>query len=381
MDYELVSIADYRREELRWVWPLIIPAAKLTLLSGDPSVGKSFVTLDIAARVSSGATWPDGSVAGKPASVLLLSAEDDVADTIRPRLEHAQADLKRVFVLAANRRQGRLPLSLHRDLDRLTRLLDRHADCRLLVIDPISAYLDGLAANSDTDVRSLLSRLANLAARRKLAVILVSHWRKNGSRGPAMHRTIGSVAFTAVARSAWNVLKDPTEPGRRLLLPVKLNVAPSTHGLAYRIVDPGRVEWEPEPIEVAADESGSDAWADTDSADRLTLARDWLFRALMNGPRTSNDVKRAARAAGVGQTALWAAKKSLGVVAVKQPNPRPNVWLWKLPVHHIPDTDPALLLGLPLTGPRHLSHRELANLRMLDQILTDSRKPGTSPKQ
>lgn len=85
-----VRLADVRREETSWLWPGYVPRGTLSLLDGNPGLGKSFIALDLAARVTRG--WlmpPAGGAKGntEPANVLILNAEDDPARTLRPRLE------------------------------------------------------------------------------------------------------------------------------------------------------------------------------------------------------------------------------------------------------------------------------------------------------
>src|SRR6478672_10265157 len=96
----LTCLADVAPQPVRWLWPGRIALGKLTLICGDPGLGKSFLTLDLAARLSAGRAWPDGAapVAGA-GSAVLITAEDDAADTIRPRLDAAGADVSRIVAL------------------------------------------------------------------------------------------------------------------------------------------------------------------------------------------------------------------------------------------------------------------------------------------
>ena len=87
----LVCLADVESRPLEWLWPDRIPLGKLTIIAGDPGLGKSLATLDIASRVSQGEPWPDQTDAINPkGDAILLSAEDDLSDTIRPRLGSRQ---------------------------------------------------------------------------------------------------------------------------------------------------------------------------------------------------------------------------------------------------------------------------------------------------
>lgn len=337
---EIQSVSSIKGRKLRWIWNGRIPQGKLTILSGDPNLGKSFLTMDLAARVSTGRAWPDGEAGCEAGKVLLLSAEDDVADTIRPRLNAAGANLQRIHVLERMRREGctepeksqatsSRPVLLHDDVDAIGEALRRDGGYRMVIVDPISAYLDDLNQNDNSDVRRLLSRLAELAEACDVAVVIVSHHNKGGQHAPAVYRTIGSLAFTAVARSLWSVVKDAHDAERRLLVPVKMNLVRNPLGMAFRLVEPGRVEWEPEPLYLDADEKGENAFADTDGTDRQKMAKEWLHALLYEKRLPSNEVKQLSRERGINNRTLWEAKKELGVKAIREGSP--GVWYWELP--------------------------------------------------
>jgi len=336
----LYPVSSVPKRDVKWIWPGRIPQGKLTILSGDPNLGKSFVTLDVASRVSTGRDWPDGESACAAGKVLLLTAEDDTADTIRPRLEACEADLEQVIVFKSMQQVGeRLSdsqrklstrlISLQKDIEVMFKILERSGDYRLVVIDPISAYLDEADPNSNHDVRMLLSRLGQLAEACDVAVLLVSHLRKSMSQTPAIYQTIGSMAFTAVVRALWSIVKDRHDAERRLMVPVKMNLIRYPLGMAYRIVDPGRVDWEPKPLALEADERGENAFVATDRSDRNGQAKCWLHRVLQNGRVPSEEIKLLARENGVSRASLWDAKKALRVKAIKVGNR--GSWCWELP--------------------------------------------------
>jgi hypothetical protein len=352
---DVQPIARIQKKPLEWLWPGRIPLRKITVLSGDPELGKSLVTLDMAARISSDRDWPDDAPAPRRGRALLMCAEDDVADTIRPRLELVGADVDRIDVVVAARKPDggpdRLP-SLERDMAALSAAAAT-GDYRLIVIDPITAYLDGADMNRQQDVRNVLQGLARLANETHAAVVLVSHHRKKGEKGPAIYRTLGSLAFAAVARAVWDVVRDPSDPQRRLLVPVKMNLAPHPQALAYRVAEPGVVQWEPRPLDLSADEVSLETLSDTDAADRLRQARIWLYGFLLQGPQRSADVKSAARQASVPAKALWAAKSALKVASVRRTSktdPSDQYYEWRLPQDdYFEDGETAMLLS-PTTG-------------------------------
>ena len=247
-----------------WRWE------SLTLLYGDPNLGKSLITLDMAARVTTGAAWPDGRGAAPQGSVVLATAEDGKKDTVPARLARAGADAARVLsldeILEAGGGAGgagggvggataagggvRRPFTLE-DWRELERALEREPDVRLVVIDPVSAFLGERGGSNNAAMRALLAPIAAVAERRRVAVVMVTHITK-GTGGKALHRAAGSVALIAAARAAWLTTEDPKDAGRRLLLSAKNNLADDQGGLAYRTAG-GVVTWEEGPVKTRAD--------------------------------------------------------------------------------------------------------------------------------
>jgi putative DNA primase/helicase len=285
-------LADVAAEPIAWLWPGRIARGKVTLLAGDPGLGKSYCSLDISARVTTGRAWPDGADACERGSVILLSAEDDAADTIRPRLEAAGADLERVYIFDAIRdKQSRVRcFSLTADMAALeAKLAD--LGVRLVVIDPISAYLGGIDSHKNTDVRAVLAPLATMASKHKIAILAITHLSKS-ERDP-LSRLSGSIAFGAAARAVWLVAKDPEQPERRLLLSLKNNLAREATGLAFALAgdEEGRaaVAWEPEPVE----------------------------EMLAAGPRPAKAIEAAAGERGISLRTVRRARALLGIRAYK----------------------------------------------------------------
>jgi putative DNA primase/helicase len=345
----IVRLADVKPEPVAWLWPGRIALGKLTLIAGDPGLGKSFVTLDMAARVSTGCGWPDRpGVSIEPGGVVLLSAEDGIADTIRPRLDAAGADVARIVALEAIRavcehgRESARTFDLSRDLLALESAIRSVDGCRLVVIDPVTAYLGGVDSHKNAEIRGLLAPLSAIAERHRVAVVAVTHLNKSGA-GPAIYRAMGSLAFAAAARAAWAVSKDKDDPKRRLLLPIKNNIAPDTGGLAYRIEPTGVggcpvVAWEPDPVNVSADDALAGDRDQGGGGGALDEAMEWLRDTLSDGPCPAKDVKAAAESDGIKLRTLDRAKKSLGVKADREGYASEGRWVWAMP--HSAPTDP-----------------------------------------
>jgi Bifunctional DNA primase/polymerase, N-terminal/AAA domain/Primase C terminal 1 (PriCT-1) len=306
----LKTLAEVEPEEVDWLWPGRVARGKLTVLVGDPGLGKSYLSLDIAARITRGSHWPDGSRAPR-GKVILLSAEDGLADTIRPRLDALGANAAAVTALQAVRVRGKdRPFVLCTDLEQLRRAIDQ-TGADLVVVDPLSAYLGRADSYKDTEVRAVLGPLAGLAEQADVAVLAVLHLTKDDQRR-ALYRVQGSVAFVAAARIVLAVTKDGQDDHRRLLLPLKANLTAAAAGLAFTLKD-GHLEWEREPVRGV----DADVALAPPSVPRPATVRaqgtDLLRELLADGPMHQREIKNEAAARGISERALWRAKADLGV--------------------------------------------------------------------
>lgn len=344
----IVRASDVTPESVAWLWPGKFALGKVSMIAGSPGLGKSQVSCSVAAIVSRGNRWPVDRSSASQGTIVFLSAEDDPADTIIPRLMAAGADLDRVRLLEAirsSRGGGERAFDLGRDLGNLERLLRELGDVRMIVIDPISAYLGKTDSHSNAEIRALLHPLAKLAGEHRAAVVGITHLNKGGqqTRDPtqsALQRVTGSIAFTAAARAVWMVIRDPDDPKRRLFLPAKNNLAEDQSGLAFKVV--GRqlengirtscVEWEKASISINLDEFLSPG-ADDIKRSRSTLveASEFLGEALAGGPVTVADLKADARNAGRGWRTVEDAKASLGVISRSTGFGKDKVWYWGFP--------------------------------------------------
>lgn len=322
-------LSDVTPEDVSWLWPGRFPYGKLSLLVGDPGLGKSFLTLDVAARLSRGTPWPDlRDTPFEPANTVILSAEDDPADTIRPRLDAAEADVKRIHVIEAVQRTEdgeRAYFNLDLDLKPLEDCIG-DTDARLVVIDPVSAYLGNRDSHRDADIRGLLAPLSDMAARHRCAVIGVTHMNKSGA-SRALYRAMGSLAFIAAARIAWLVARDNDNPGRRLMLPLKSNLIKDPSGIAFEIAD-GRVCWFSDRIDIDADSVLA-----VTSEDRTACAAavDWLGELLAHGAAPCKDIREAAEAEGHKWRTVQRAKTQLGIRSLREGFGEGSRYVWSLP--------------------------------------------------
>lgn len=333
----IIRLADVKSERVHWLWPRRIPRGKLTVLDGDPGLGKSCLSLDIAARASSGRAMPDGSLPDFEGGcgVVLLSAEDGLGDTIRPRLEAAGAELSRIVALTAIRDAQGERLPTVEDIPAIEEAI-RTVDAGLVVIDPFVAYLDGETtnANRDQDVRRALAPLAELAERTGVALVVIRHLNKAVGNNP-LYRGGASIGIIAAARSGLLVAKDPSDPNGplRILASTKSNLAAPPVALAY-FLEPlpdgsVRVVWSG-----TSEHTASTLLAvPTDEGERGALeeAKDVLRQILEDGPLPAGDAMRKAKDAGVAERTVNRAKQVIGVKAVKTGFGSTGRWLWSLP--------------------------------------------------
>jgi putative DNA primase/helicase len=323
----LVRLADVAAEPVEWVWTNRIALGKLTLIVGDVGAGKTYFTTDVTARVTRGAAWPDGAPSGDPSHVILLTSEDGIADTIRPRVDWQGGDPDRVDILRAVTLDtgGEAAFNLERDLPALEGAI-LATKARVVVADPLSAYLGKKDSYKDAEIRGLLTPLADVAERRRVAMLGLLHLTKAQQRR-ILHRVQASIAFVAQARTVLAVGEDP-DTGRRLVAPLKNNLGPLPSVLAFRIGDKG-LRWEPGIVEGTAETLLAGDEAPTRS-ERQELDRAMLFLTdeLCDGPVRSTEVVKDAKANGISERTLWRAKAVLGVPAHRHGQ---GPWYWMRP--------------------------------------------------
>jgi AAA domain len=330
----VLQLSQVQPESIQWLWPGRMAAGKLTLLDGDPGLGKSMMTLDLAARVTTGREFPDGAAGGEPAGVVLVGGEDGVSDTIIARLQAAGADLSRVHTFDGTSRDGvwrGLP-TFPEDCGLLEEAVGE-AKARLVIIDPLLAFISSnVWSVNDQMVRQALAPLARVAEKTRAAMILVRHLNKWGGGQRAIYRGSGSIGIIGSARTAFLVGRDPEEPDMRVLACTKNNLGAPPASLSFRIVgvdqDRARVEWAG-PVEVTAEELVQ--VPSHRRGELLPRAVLFLEKLLSKGPCSRESVLRKTRAYGIANRTLKRARGQLSVVSQEVRENNQNVWYWSLP--------------------------------------------------
>jgi len=326
----LRRLSEIEPRPVEWTWPNRIPRGKLSLVVGDPGLGKSFLCIDLAARISTGQKWPDLRESAAPGSTLLLTAEDGLADTVRIRADSAGADVSKLIVLEAVKVHGEMKLfSLDEHLNVLENVIKENGDLALIVIDPLSAFLGDLDSHKNAEIRGALAPLSALAERSNVSIIGVSHLNKSTASEKAVYRVMGSLSFVAAARACWGVIIDPEdeEQERRLIVPVKTNLSVKPTSLSFKI-DNGRIVYDSQAVQVNADEAFSSKREDRE---QRSIAEKWLRDVLQTGPRDVKDIMKQAREEAIPESSIYRASQKLGVMRSRKGFGGSIQSVWEIP--------------------------------------------------
>ena len=334
----LVRLSDVQAEQIQWIWPGRLPASKLVTVDGDPGLGKSTMVIDWAARISRGLPFPGSAETREPAGVVLLSLEDGLADTIRPRLEAAGADLDRVAAMRGVMRRGVEDIpSLPHDLGAIASSC-RRVKAKLLVVDPLSAYFDGTVdSHKDQDVRRALTPVGKLAEELGVLIVVVRHLTKN-TGAAAIHRGGGSMGIVGAARCGLVVARDPDDEQARVLATVKSNLAVEAQAIRFRLETTpfgvARVVW----LGASRHSANDLLAAPSDGEERTALSEavHFLTEVLGHGPLKAQEIAKLAAGAMVAQGTLRRAREQMQVVVKRIGFGPESHFVWSLPADEKP---------------------------------------------
>ena len=327
---------DLTPEPYRWLWQYWLAMGKLHILAGAPGQGKTTIALAMAATITIGGRWPDGSRCA-PGNVLIWSGEDDPADTLVPRLMAAGADRARCYFIEGARRGGEVvPFDPARDLGQLLEAIEKIGGISLLVIDPVVSAVTG-DSHKNTEVRRALQPLVDLAAKCDCAVLGITHFAKGGQGTDPAQRVVGSVAFTAVARVvmvAAKVKGDEEGQDTRILARSKSNIGPDDGGFQYHLeqseplpgIHASHIAWG-KAVEGTAREllTDPDDGPQDDASDAVELLRAELDTVRWT---SCDEAAKPLKAAGFSKKQIWAASKKVGVERKK--DGMKGGWMWRL---------------------------------------------------
>ena len=314
-ELQMIKMSEIQSQEVAWLWYPFIPYGKLTIVQGDPGDGKTMLVLNIAAKLSKGEGIDREMKLTEPLTVIYQSAEDGLADTVKPRLEAAGANCENISVIDESIK------SLSMIDERLEEAVIR-TKAKLLILDPIQAYLGGdMDMNRANEARDMTKKLAALAEKYQCAIVLVGHMNK-AAGNKAAYRGMGSIDFFAVARSVLLVGRVEGEANIRAVVQIKNNLAAFGHPKAFELSEDG-FHWLGD-YEITADEVlGGIA----PKANKLEQAKRLLREvAETNNAMQSNEIFNLAEEQGISRRTLENAKKELSIRA-KRIN---NSWYWEL---------------------------------------------------
>ena len=231
-ELKIIRMSEVESQEVKWLWYPFIPYGKLTIIQGDPGDGKTTLVLNIAAKLSKGESLDSDMDVQEPVNVIYQTAEDGLADTVKPRLELVGADCEKILVIDESDK------SLSMADERLEEALAK-TEAKVLILDPIQAYLGGgMDMNRANEARDMTKKLGALAEKYQCAILLIGHMNK-ASGNKAAYRGMGSIDFFAVARSVLLVGRIEGEPNTRAVVQIKNNLAAFGHPKAFMLSEMG----------------------------------------------------------------------------------------------------------------------------------------------
>jgi len=321
---QIIPFSEIPEERLEFLWYPYICLGTLGLLDGDPGDGKSQLCVWLCARVSRGDKLPKGD-RFEPANCFLFNFEDLPGAVIKKRLEANGADLSRVFIQS---RQFQLTAEMVEWMD--GEIAEKQP--RLVILDPIQAFMSGVDGNSNIDVREFMSRLGEIAAKRKCAIICVRHFGKS-AQDKAMKKGLGSTDFVGISRNQFGLAKRADDVRGFIVFHMKTNFERGESMLFTMGDADGRKGEQPKIgfdkfTEVTADDFFSgEASSRGPDPDEREVAKEYLLEALAGGPKAATALKSQAEARAISASTIDRARKDLGIITAKDG----NIWFWSLP--------------------------------------------------
>lgn len=345
---EVLRACDVKPEQISWIWNGWLAAGKFHVLGGAPGSGKTTISISLAAIITNGGIWPDGSIS-TVGNIVFWSGEDDPKDTLIPRLMQAGADLRSVYFITGMqegiKRRSFDPAS---DMEPLKRKLLEIGEVSLLIIDPIVAAIAG-DSHKNAEVRRSLQPLVDLTAAMGCALLGITHFSKGTSGRDPVERITGSLAFGALARIVLVVAKQQNQTegvqSARIFLRAKSNIGLDNGGFEYEVQQKELTEY-PDIV------TSSIVWLKyvegtaqhllinaerTPSSEKIGSKQDamqFLYHLLSKGPLSSTSIQEQYSKAGYSEATIRRAKDALGIEAVKEGGGFGNSkqsWIWQLP--------------------------------------------------
>ena len=314
-DGQLKLYSNVTATDVDWLWYPYIPFGKITLLQGDPGCGKSTLMMSIVSAISNGSFSLDGRKMKKPMHVIYQCSEDGAGDTIKPRLNAAGADCRNIGFL--DEETDWLTLG-----DEKIRRAIADFNAKLLVIDPVQAYLGDADISNATGMRRMLRRLAIWATLYDCAIVLIGHLNKKvGTK--ELYRSLGSIDIIAAARSVLQISPSDNDPEVIVMRHIKSSLAPRGREQFFSIDAQHRIQW----LEFEGDEPAVEWTVPPVRKNKQVQAAEMLRMMLGSEPMKASEVQSLFSRVDISERTLLSVKKELGIRSVK----RDGIWYWLLP--------------------------------------------------
>jgi len=305
-ELKLIKMSSVEVAQVKWIWYPYIPCGKVTIIQGDPGEGKTTFVLAMVALLTRGKPLPESEAGSEPINVIYQTAEDGLADTIKPRLLAAGADCEKVLVIDES--ETELTLS-----DKRLEQAIKETGAKLIVLDPLQAYLgDGVDMHRANEIRPIFKRLCLMAERTGCAVILIGHMNKmQGAK--SSYRGLGSIDFRAAARSVLVVGRLKNEPTIRIAAHDKSSLAPEGRSIAFALDPDNGFRWKG-----YCETSVEELLAGKGSLLSKTVQAENLLRGLLQDePVATEVILQKAQELGISERTVKIAKQNLCVTSIR----------------------------------------------------------------